>query len=129
MTQLTFVHISEDGFFADDKKLNIIGIFDQLWTEGFPAVHPRFAVITGMTGDIGTYEQWIEIFKPTGELLIKSTVSKISLTFNGQVGHCISKFLNIAFPDEGVYRFTVKIDGTQVGESILKVNKLNAQRV
>ncbi|MEX2052827.1 MAG: hypothetical protein WD898_01210 [Candidatus Paceibacterota bacterium] len=117
MTKLHFVHICEEAFFSEDKKLNVIGIFDEIIASRFPAGHPKFAVVTGISGEPGNYEEIIELLSPSGETVIKSTPKTINIARVGQRAHFAVQFINVVFKEAGKYRVVVNIDGKQVNDN------------
>lgn len=111
MAKLHFVHICEMAFFAEDKKLNIVGVFNEIMAPGFPAVQPRFTVVTGISADIGTHAEIIEVQSPTGEIIAQTKEAKINVNNPSQRGHFIANFLNTSFPAPGKYKIVIKVDG------------------
>ncbi len=124
MVKLHFIHICEEAFFSEDKKLNVIGIFDEILASSFPAGHPKFVVVTGISGKIGDYEEVIEVLSPSGEAVIKSTPKTITIAREGQRAHLAVQFINVIFKELGKYKVVVKINGEQINgnDDFIKIN-------
>ncbi len=113
--KLNFVHVCEQVLISEGKA-SIIGIFDEIKTDGFPAVHPKFSIISSISGKTGIYTQIIEILTPSGsKLAMVSGQSKIEK--DGGKNNFVANFINFVFPEEGKYRITIKIGDEILNES------------
>ncbi len=105
--KLNFVHVC-DQVLISEGKASIISIFDEIRTTNFPAVHPKFSIISNISGKLGNYMQIIEILTPSGsKLAMVSGQSKIEK--DGGKNNFIANFVNFIFPEEGKYKIVVKI--------------------
>ena len=122
MAKLNFLHICETAFLTkDSNNLNIIGIFDSVNTQGFPAVHPRFVIVANITPE--------ESGKHVVNVSIASGLKKIfevNLPYDRPEKRIqiIQNFVNFSFPEEGVYNVQVSIDGQILGSSDLTIKKI-----
>ncbi len=109
--KLNFIIVCDNAFLTQGtNSLNIIGIFDRVGAEKFPAVHPRIVVVTNIMGDVGEYNQIITFKnKSTGEKIAELS-GKLSINVIGQKAQFIGNFFNIVFPFAGEYVFEVSID-------------------
>ena len=109
--KLNFIIVCDNAFVAQGSNfLNIIGIFDRVSAEKFPAVHPRIIVVTNLTGEVGEYNQIITLKnKLTGEKLAELS-GKININVIGQKAQFIGNFFNLVFPSAGEYIFEVSIN-------------------
>jgi hypothetical protein len=121
MTKLNFLHICETAFLAkENNNLSIINIFDQIKTQGFPAIHPRFMVVVNLTLEVsGMHTFSLTIVKDFKKIVeLNSPYNRTEL--NMQI---IQTFVNFAFPEEGVYSVQVALDGQMIGSKDLTVIK------
>ena len=109
--KLNFVIVCDNAFIAQGtNSLNIIGIFDRIGAQKFPAVHPRIVIITNMTGEVGEYTQVITLKnKSTGEKMVELS-GKLNINVIGQKAQFIGNFFNIVFPSAGEYIFEISIN-------------------
>ena len=110
--KLNFVILCNDAFVAKDtNSLNIIGIFDLIKAGSFPAVYPKFCVVTTASGNPGEYDQVIIIKdKKNGDEIAKLS-GKLKINKPGQKAQYIGTFLSVVFPHKGEYVVEVEIGG------------------
>lgn len=107
--KINFLHICDTAFFSDDKKLNIIGIFEKVKTPGFPAFNPRFSVALNVGGKIYSKKKVIEIVNPNGEgLLFSSELPEVAE--DKSHSNFAINLVGVQFPGEGSYKIRFKID-------------------
>jgi hypothetical protein len=111
--KINFLHVCENAFFSDDKKLNIIGIFEIINAPGFPAIHPRFSIVLNFSGDIAKSTPFFIILSPDGSKeLVKVQINKN--TFPNQDlkknNNLILNFMGFSFQTSGKYRLILKVD-------------------
>lgn len=107
--KINFLHICENAFFAEDKKLNIIGIFDRIYAKGFPAMHSRFSIALSVTGRIYDKKIIIEMMSPDGVPLFSSTLKNIELR-NERKTNLVLNFFAVTFLKSGNYKIIFKVD-------------------
>ena len=107
--KINFLHICENAFFAEDKKLNIIGIFDSIYAKGFPAIHSRFSIALNVTGKIYDKKIIIEIMSPEGILITSWPLKNVKLG-NEPKTNLVLNFIGVRFPKPGNYKIILKID-------------------
>jgi hypothetical protein len=116
MIKLLFAHICDTAFISEgSKNLNIIGIFENIGTKKFPAVHPKFSVVSAIQGDEGDYTQTITITnKLTGQEIRRiSGPTKISKP-NGKAIF-IGTLIMTTFPSLGSYLVNISINEENIG--------------
>jgi len=114
--KLNFAHICENAFITEgSKNLNIIGIFENINAIKFPAVHPKFSVVTVIQGNMGKYEQILTITneKTKEEISRIAGQSNISV-LNGKTIF-IGTFVMTKFPLQGKYLVNIFIDNNKIG--------------
>lgn len=121
--KLNFLHIC-DQVLISEGKTSIINIFNIIRAVGFPAIHPRFAIITNISGDAGLFEEKIEIMSPNNEL-IAGVSGRAEIKSDG-ANNFISNFINLKFPVEGKYWIRIRVGEitlTQKDEYFILVKK------
>jgi len=101
--------ICEDAFHTrENGNFNIIGIFENINTPGFPARHPKMAFALVLEGDpMNEFEYSMEVLNPKGEKIFESPKNnKGNFGPNGR-HHLVVRILGIEFKEEGVH--TAKI--------------------
>jgi len=100
-------------------KLNILGVFDRLGSDSFPARHPRMALVLRFTAGLneaGSHHVDIRLHDPTGEEVVHMDgdmqlgPSASTLTDAIRVPHVLN-IDGIVFPKAGRYTFDVEVDG------------------
>ena len=100
-------------------KLNILGVFDRIAAQRFPAPHPHLSLVLRFTAglkDAGSHKVEIvlrdpdegEVIQIPGEILIRPGPANLG----GQVK--VPQVLNmgrLVFPKPGLYAFEVSVDG------------------
>lgn len=120
--ELKFVHICDKAFLSQDGKLNIIGIFNKIWSNNFPAGHPELFVVISIKGGIGTYENKIVFEQPNKEIIAEAR-GQIKINEEDGTGNLIAGFRNIILPLEGKYKVKIYINNELKSEEILFVSK------
>lgn len=107
--KLNFLHICENAFFSDDKKLNIINIFDIINISNLPAIHPRFSLATGLFGDITKHKLFIEIKSPSGIPILESEYKEIKENMKNKTNLVIN-IVGVVFKEIGKYKILLKTE-------------------
>ncbi len=108
--RLNFLHICENAFYSDDKKLNIIGIFDRITTSGFPATHPRFSIALGIS-NLGPHIGEIKIKNPDSSDLFKAPLSRETIKNVAEHTNLVINIIAPVFRVPGKYKVLVEFDG------------------
>ncbi|MDP4001576.1 MAG: hypothetical protein Q8P69_00810 [bacterium] len=98
--------ISENAFFtADSKTLNIIGIFETINTQNFPAIHPKISCVLSVAGEPNKIIEYYPILKgPTGKMIIDGSSKPLSVTIGGNGKfNLIFNLANIKLENSGIY--------------------------
>jgi hypothetical protein len=109
--KLNFAIICDNAFVAQgSNSLNIIGIFDRIITNQFPAMHPRLVLVISVSGDVGEYNQIIRLKNIEGSKLIAELKGKLIIHSAKQKAQFIGNFFNLVFPLRGEYVFEIEIN-------------------
>lgn len=113
--KLNFLHICENAFVSQDKKLSVINIFNQIRASNFPAAHPKFSIVTNISGIEGEYSEVVEIIAPNGEIVARAENNKMIIQKDG-AANFIANFIGVVFPVDGKYKIVVKVNNILVDE-------------
>ncbi|MCK9578402.1 hypothetical protein M0R01_02835 [bacterium] len=89
------------------NNLYLLGIFSDINTQGVPAIHPSFSVVTNFSGGEGEHDLIITICHEDTE--IAKLEGKINFR-NGDTAQYIGKFINFSFPQYGKYNVYIYLD-------------------
>mgnify|MGYP001560239814 CR=1 FL=1 len=106
--ELKNVFVCENALVSLDGKLSLINIFTEITSKGFPAINPKFTILTSIMGTVGPHTEIIEIISPDG-----SSIAKVEgpADINGPGGNnFLANFINVAFPAEGKYWIKISVD-------------------
>jgi len=111
-------------------KLSVLGIFDRIWVERFPAIHPRLHLVLRLKGrrtEIGDHTVLIQLVDDAGREILRGEG-------NVQIGEPPAGILDIeaaavlAFdvPLEkaGIYTFEIAVDGASVASVPITVAQM-----
>ena len=118
--ELNFGIVCDLAFFSRDKT-NIIGVFKNINGANFPAVHPRFSIVTEIQGKKSQYKQSLILRKKDAIEEIARIDKNINIIEDNGKAMFIGDFLMIRFPEPGEYAIDVKIDGHLIGDIGLNV--------
>jgi hypothetical protein len=109
--KLNYILVCDNAFIAQgSNSLSVIGIFDRIGALKFPAVHPRFVVVTNVSGDPGEYDQNIVIKNRTTSEEVAKLKGKLVINVIGQKATFLGSFINIVFPTSGEYLIEIYIN-------------------
>lgn len=113
-------------------KLSVLGIFDRIWVERFPAIHPRLHLVLRLKGrrtEVGDHTVLIQLVDDTGREILRGEG-------NVQIGEPPAGVLEIeaaavlAFDvpldKPGVYTFEIAVDGARVASVPITVTQMAA---
>ena len=115
----------------DTNNLNLIGIFEDIRANKFPATHSEFYAVFIIEGDFKKANKadnyYFDISNSSGEKILdtKTQPQTFNLGINGK-GNIIISIRNATFPKEGLYDFNLYI-GDEFKETIpIRVLSANA---
>jgi hypothetical protein len=113
-------------------KLSVLGIFDRIWVERFPAIHPRLHLVLRLKGrrtEVGDHGVLIQLVDDTGREILRGEG-------NVQIGEPPAGVLDIeaaavlAFDvpldKPGVYTFEIAVDSARVASVPITVAPMPA---
>lgn len=110
-------------------KFSLMGLFETIYAGSFPAVHPRFAIVSEWTGGKGEFTVKIRLLTPDKEQLISESEAKISLFSETQKHRDISIRYNTTFAAPGTYWIETLLDDETVSLTPLSVQLSSQQKV
>jgi hypothetical protein len=114
-----------------DGKLNVVGIFNEIYAESFPARHSTMHLVLRLQAELGEYGQTrdltVKLLDPDGAAIM-TLVGQISIPMSkGGVKPQVNVILelkDLVFPRPDIYQFVAQIDKDYKGEVSLYVNQM-----
>ena len=102
---------------AKGEKLNVMGIFRQIFSPQFPARHPELYLIVGLSASVAEYDTnrklTVKLLGPDAQEIMNFsrdfTVPKGIGWQRAEVNNII-QLRDLVFPKEGTYEFSILID-------------------
>jgi Family of unknown function (DUF6941) len=96
-------------------KFSLMGLFESIYANAFPAMHHRFAVVNEWTGGKGVFSVKIRLLSPDREQVLSESVTTITLLNEAQRHRDISVRFNTTFKTPGTYWIESLLDEERVG--------------
>ncbi len=96
-------------------KFSLMGLFESIYANAFPAVHPRFVIVNEWTGGKGEFTFKIRLLSPNREEVLSESEAKISLYSETQRHRDISVRFNTTFKVPGTYWIEMLLDNERAG--------------
>ena len=108
-------------------KKSIIGAFNTLWANKFPASHPQAVLFLSLTDGQGEVDVSIRIVKDlqpnmSGQDIFKAD-GKVKFENPLDTAEMILRLHNLPLPSPGNYSFIVEVNGEMIGDRRVKVCK------
>lgn len=103
---------------AESGNLNIIGIFENISAQKFPAIHPRFSIVAEVETDEGLHTISLSVKRGEKEM------GRMEKTFPGKRHRWIHNFVGYSFEEEGEYKFEIYVDKSLLGSKTISVLKI-----
>ncbi len=110
-------------------KFSLMGLFESIYANVFPAVHPRFAIVNEWTGGKGDFSIKIRLLSPNQKDVLSESETRISLFSETQRHRDISVRFNTAFPSPGTYWIETLLDGERIGLTPLHLQLVSEKTV
>lgn len=114
---LDFAVVADYALVDQSGKMSVLGIFQHIWVQQFPAMHPRLHLVLRLKGkrtEIGEYVVQIRLLDDAdAELLGGSGTVNFAEPPAGVVEIEAAAVLvfDVPFPHPGQYRFEITVDG------------------
>jgi len=112
-------------------KLSVLGIFDRIWVERFPAIHPRLHLVIRLKGrrtEIGDHTVLIQLVDMAGQEILRGEGNvAIGEPPAGIVDIEAAAVLAFDVPLErpGVYTFEIAVDGARTASVPITVAQMH----
>jgi len=111
-------------------KLSVIGIFERIWVERFPAVHPRLHLVLRLKGrrtEIGDHPIVIQLMDPDGREVLRGDGSvQIGEPPAGitevEAGAVLA--FDVPLERSGTYHFAIAVDGEPAADVPVSVSQM-----
>ena len=125
-----------DAATSHNESLNLLGAFDTICAPQLPAIHPQCAValrVTFMSGDEGAHKLTLNFINADGKSILPNfpiipfdvklpeDVHFITRTF-------VVNFLQLQFPEAGLYSVDVRFDGESRANIPLHVKQVELRK-
>ncbi len=118
---LNFTLLCDDVRQEIGGKISLMGIFEEIYSTNFPAVHPRLAIMNEWADGIGEFDATLRILSPDRRTVIRENVTRLRLTDARYRHRDVSIHLNIEFKEPGTYWIENYLDGILINSIPLKV--------
>lgn len=109
---------------APDGKLNLYGLFTDLYAKSFPITYPRFSVLSTWGGGLGFHVQRIKIVNPANTMMLhQSPELYFTLETQEQTVHVQSDVNQMVFTEAGAYKFQVFLGSRLAYEHHLHIHQ------
>ncbi len=111
-----------DSIIRDEitKKVSLIGIFNTIHANSFPAIHPLLHVYMALTNGHGKYKGELRLLDDAGKVLV-SAQGPLEFSNPLQVVEINFQWQQLKFAKQGQYIIEVQCDGGQVGSRKFRV--------
>jgi hypothetical protein len=96
-------------------KFSLMGLFESVYSNTFPTMHPRFAVVNDWTGGKGEFVSRIRLLAPDQKQVLSESESTLNLFNESQHHRDISIRFNSTFNAPGTYWIETLLDGERAG--------------
>jgi hypothetical protein len=125
---MTMALVCDRARATEDGKLDVHGVFNDLFAPGFPAKQPRMMLVMGIEWDRtddGRFKFRVDLEDPTGRPTITlegtTDVDKRTPDRPPARTRLIMPLEEVVFPMPGEYRFMLRMKGTQLKGPALHV--------
>jgi len=131
--KLTLFLAADYANITREGKLNVMGIFNDLYAQTFPARHPSMHLIARLGAELGEYGQQrnftVKLMDEDGNPVFNLS-GQFQVPSGGQGRkpevNLILQLNDLVFPKDGMYQFVLLVDKDHKGELSLHVNKIEA---
>jgi hypothetical protein len=110
-------------------KFSLMGLFESIYSNTFPAMHPRFAIVNDWTGGMGEFASRIRLLAPDQKQVLSESESKLNLFNESQHHRDISIRFNSTFNAPGTYWIETLLDGERAGIIPFNVQIISTKNV
>ncbi len=127
--RLSYTILCDDVRQEMGGKFSLMGLFESIYANAFPAVHPRFAIVNEWTGGKGDFKVTIRLLTSDKRTVLSESEARISLYSETQRHRDISVRFNSTFSTPGTYWIEMLVDDERVGLVPLPVQMVTDKNV
>ena len=127
---LDFAVVADYALVDQAGKISVLGIFQHIWVQQFPAMHPRLHLVLRLKGkrtEVGEHgvqirlgdESGIEILGGNGTVTFAEPPAGVTDIEAGAI-----LVFDVPFPHPGLYRFEITVDGEVLATVPITVSQL-----
>lgn len=127
---LDFAVVADYALVDQAGKMSVMGIFQHIWVQQFPAMHPRLHLVLRLKGkrtEIGDHEvrirladeQDVEVLGGNGNVTFAEPPAGVT-----EIEAAAILVFDVPFPHPGAYRFEITVDGVQAAEVPITVSQM-----
>jgi hypothetical protein len=95
-------------------KFSLMGLFESIYANAFPAIHPRFAIVNEWAGGKGEFKLRIRLLSTNKQEILSESEATLSLYSETQRHRDISVRFNSTFSVPGTYWIEMLLDDERV---------------
>lgn len=129
---LDFAVVADYALVDQAGKLSVLGMFQHIWVQQFPAMHPRLHLVLRLKGkrtEVGEHqvqirlldERDVEILGGNGGVTFAEPPAGVT-----EIEARAILVFDVPFPHPGTYRFEITVDGTLQASVPVTVAQLSA---
>lgn len=129
---LDFSVVADYALVDQAGKISVLGIFQHIWVQQFPAMHPRLHLVLRLKGkrtEIGEHgvrirlvdEQDTEILGGNGSVNFAEPPAGVT-----DIEAAAILVFDVPFPHPGLYRFEITVDGERKASVPITVSQMPA---
>jgi hypothetical protein len=118
--QLVYSLACDDVRLEMGNKLSLMGIFENLFFQGFPSMILKLSVANHWVG-VGEFQTQVRVLSPDGREIAASGPSQFRIESEGYADN-ISFFTNVTFERAGRFTIQTFLDGKVVAERQIHVH-------
>jgi hypothetical protein len=122
--QLVYCIVCDDVRLEMGNKLSLMGIFENIFFQGFPSALLKFAIVNHWIGE-GQFETQVKVLAPDRKEVVVSLPSKFVIENNGYADN-VTFFTNVSFNRPGAHVVQIYIDGNIAAERPLYIHHVPA---
>ena len=132
---LDFAVVADYALVDQSGKMSVLGIFQHIWVQQFPAMHPRLHLVLRLKGkrtEIGEHAVQIRLADDADtELLGGSGTVNFAEPPAGvtEIEAAAVLVFDVPFPHAGQYRFDITVDGERKATVPITVSQLPPQPI
>jgi hypothetical protein len=129
---LDFAVVADYALVDQAGKISVLGIFQHIWVQQFPATHPRLHLVLRLKGrrtEIGEHavrirlldDQDAEVLGGNGSVTFAEPPAGVT-----EIEAAAILVFDVPFPHPGAYRFEITIDDARAAEVPITVSQMPA---